>query len=220
MKKYITILLSVLFISSQSVAEVSYAVGITGALHNIDTEGKETLRTSGKITNTSVSEEVAIGEIFAEIQGDNGFAIGVSYIPARELGNKSRTDSTAENESPGTYKAAAEIQDAYMVYLNVPFTQLASNQVYGILGAQHVTIATLEDLNSGSGYSNESIWGTTYGVGTKATVPFLGNDAAFYKLEATFTDFVDSYQSLATSGNQVDADLESNAIKLSIGYKF
>ena len=45
MKKYLTIFLSLLFISS---ANADIGIGISGAIHSMDVSGKETLRNSAK----------------------------------------------------------------------------------------------------------------------------------------------------------------------------
>ena len=216
MKKFITTLLSILFISSYSAQSAEYAVGVTAALHSIDTNGRETLRSSGKTTKATHKEDVAIGEVFVEIIGDTGMALGVSYIPVRELGSKSRSDSNAAGDT-GTYKAQAELDDLIMVYTDVPFAAFGNNALYVKIGAQHATVVTQENLNSGSTYGNKELWGLTYGLGTKADLPY-GN--SFYKVEATMTEFMTDYQSLNSVGNQVDANLESTALKFSLGYKF
>jgi len=216
MKKFITIMLSILFISSYSAQSTEYAIGITAAQHSIDVDGKEILRQSAKETKASVSEDVVIGEIFAEIIGDNGLALGVSYIPVRELGSKTRSDANGGGDT-GDYKAQAELDDLFMVYADVPFAQFGNNAIYAKIGAQHATVVTQENLNSGSTYEDKDLWGITYGLGTKADLPY-GN--SFYKLEATMTDFMTTYSSVNSVNNQVDADLESTAIKFSLGYKF
>ena len=39
-------------------------------------------------------------------------SIGVSYIPTRELGSKSRSDSNSDGDT-GTYKAKAELDNVF-----------------------------------------------------------------------------------------------------------
>ena len=216
MKKFITIMLSILFISSYSAQSTEYAIGITAAQHSIDVDGKEILRTSAKETKASVSEDVTVGEVFIEMIGDSGMALGVSYIPVRELGSKTRSDANGGGDT-GDYKAQAELDDLFMVYADVPFAQFGNNSIYAKIGAQHATVVTQESLNSGSTYEDKDLWGITLGLGTKADLPY-GN--SFYKLEATMTDFMTTYSSVNSVNNQVDADLESMAVKLSLGYKF
>ena len=93
MKKIVTLLTSLFFILTVS-AKADWGMGITGALHMFDGDGTETTRESGQVNNGSHSEDVAIPEIFVETFDDsNGFALGLSYIPTRALGPKTRTDT-------------------------------------------------------------------------------------------------------------------------------
>ena len=105
--KLISLVSSLMLLSSAAFAG-SFGMGVTGGLYTIDTDGTETLRDSGNKTSKSISEDVTIPEIFVEYVADNGAAFGLAYIPAEEIGNKSRTDSNSDGDS-GTYKAAAEI---------------------------------------------------------------------------------------------------------------
>ena len=216
MKKTITTILTLLFISTIS-AKAEFAIGITGAMHSVDTSGQEKLRDSGKITTASRTEEAIVPEVFFEMIGDSGAAVGISYIPIRELGSKSRTDSNGAGDS-GTYTADAELDDVVQIYVDVPFSQYGNNSIYAKVGVQHATVVTKETLNSGSTYGNDDITGLTLGIGTKADLPYA--DGLFYKAEATYTDFIDGYHATSSAGNEITADLDSTAIKLSLGYKF
>ena len=214
MKKITTILLSFLFISFQA-AKAEVGIGITGALHMIDVSGTETTRTSAQKNTGSHEEDVVVPEIFVEAILDNGAAIGINYIPTREMGNKSRSDTNSEGDT-GTYKAEAELDNIFQLYADIP---LMGPMLYGKIGVQHATIATLESLNSGSTYPNQDVMGYTIGLGTKGDLPYGNN--LYYKAEATYTDFEDYDQdSNSTPANKVVADLEDVAVKLSIGYKF
>ena len=218
MKKFTTILLSFLFISFQSVkAEMGF--GLTGALHMFDASGTETTRTSGQKNTGSHSEQVVVPELFVEALTENGGAVGISYIPTRELGSKSRTDSNSEGDS-GTYKAQAELDDLIQIYVDFPLnTNIAGYDVYAKVGIQHATIVTLESLNSGSTYPDEDVIGYTFGVGTKGDLDFGNN--LYYKAEALYTAFED-YEAgdTANTGNTVSAELEDFALKFSIAYKY
>ena len=216
MKKLITIVLSFLFLTFNA-AKAEFAVGITGALHSIDVSGTETIRTSGEKNTGSHSEEVMVPELFLETASGSGLEVGISYIPTREMGSKSRTDSG--DQSAGTYKAEAELDNVIQIYADIDLAEVGGYPVYAKIGVQHATITTLESLNSGSSYPDKDVTGFTIGLGTKGDVPTLDN--AFYKAEVTYTDFEDySADSDSTPANKVEADLEDIALKLSIGYKF
>ena len=217
MKKITTILLSFLFISFQA-AKAEIGIGITGAYHMFEASGTETTRTSGQKNTGTHDEDVLVPEIFVEAVLDNGGAVGVAYIPTRELGKKSRSDTstTGDGQDTGTYKAEAELENVIQLYADIP---LLGPMLYGKVGIQHATIETLESLNSGSTYPNKDVMGYTIGLGTKGDLPY-GNDL-YYKVEATYTDFEDyEAESDSTPANKVVADLEDTAVKVSIGYKF
>ena len=217
MKKFITVFLSFVFLTL-GVAKADVGMGITGAVHMFDASGTETTRTSNQKNNGSHSEEAIVPELFIEAISDEGVVVGLSYIPTRELGSKSRSDSNTGGDT-GTYKAEAELDNVVQFYADIPMTEVAGYSIYGKLGIQHATIATLESLNSGSTYPDEDVLGLTIGFGTKGDLPYGNN--LYYKAEATYTNFED-YEAgdEASTGNKVEAELEDIALKFSIGYKF
>ena len=216
MKKVITILLSFLFISFQS-AKADVGMGLTGAIHMFDATGTETTRTSNQKNSGSHSDKVLVPELFVEVLYDNGGAIGISYIPTRDVGSESRSDSNTGGDT-GTYTAEAELDDVVQIYADIP-TDLSVRgyDIYAKVGVQHVTLKTLESLNSGSTYPDEDLLGVTVGLGTKGDLAYGNN--LYYKAEATYTTFED-YEATATAGNKVEAELEDIALKFSVGYKF
>jgi outer membrane protein W len=184
-------------------------------MHSIDIDGTETTRTSGQKNTGSHSEDVTVPEFFIETYG-NSVSLGLSYIPTRDMGSKSRTDTG--DQSAGTYKAAAELDNVVQVYADYSVYEYAGAEIYVKAGLQHATIVTLESLNSGSTYPNQDVFGYTLGIGAKGDLPIANT---FYKADLTYTDF-ETYSAAdeAGTGNKVDADLEDVAVKLSIGYKF
>ena len=215
MKKNIAIFLSFIFLACQSV-KADTAVGITGAMHMFDASGTETTRTSGQKNTGSNSDEVLIPELFVET-GSDGVTLGLSYIPTRQIGSKSRTDSNTGGDS-GTYKAEAELDNVVQLYVDYSVTEYNGAEIYLKGGIQHATIVTLESLNSGSTYPKEDVFGYTLGIGAKGDLPYANT---FYKADLTYTDFEDySADDQAGTGNKVEADLEDVAVKFSVGYKF
>ena len=217
MKKFITVFLSFVFVTL-GVAKADVGIGITGAVHMLDASGTETTRTSGQKNNGSHSEEAIVPELFIEAISDEGVVVGLSYIPTRELGSKSRSDSNSGGDT-GTYKAEAELDNVIQIYADIPFGEFQGYNVYGKVGLQHATIATLESLNSGSTYPDQDVYGFTLGLGTKGDLAFGNN--MYYKAEVTYTDFEDyTADSNSSPANKVEAELEDIAAKFSIGYKF
>ena len=75
--KLISLVSSLMLLCSAAFAG-SFGMGVTGGLYTIDTDGTETLRESGNKTSKSISEDVAIPEIFVEYVADNGAAFGLA----------------------------------------------------------------------------------------------------------------------------------------------
>lgn len=217
MKKIIAITLSFLFISLHSV-KADVGVGITAAAHMFDASGTETTRSSGEKNTGAHSETAVVPELFIEAITENGGAFGISYIPTREMGSKSRSDTNSDGDT-GTYKAEAELDNVVQFYADIPMSEVSGFPVYAKLGIQHATLNSLESLNSGSTYPNKDVFGYTVGLGTKGDLPYGNN--MYYKAEATYTDFEDySAESDSSPANKVEAELEDIAVKFSIGYKF
>ena len=216
MRKNIAIFLSFIFISISSV-KAENMIGITGAFHMFDVSGTETTRTSNEVNNGSHSENVLVPELFIESEND-GIALGLSYIPTRNMGKKERSDTNSEGDT-GTYSAEAELKNVFQVYADYTVSSYAGADIYLKAGIQHATIETLESLNSGSTYPDEDVFGLTVGIGAKGELPYGNN--LFYKADLTYTSFED-YEGNAEDGNQnkVVADLDDTALKFSVGYKF
>ena len=182
---------------------------------SIDGDGSETTRTSNQVNKGSHSKTVTVPEVFVELLMDNGGALGVSYIPTRDMGSKSRSDTNSEGDT-GTYTAKAELDNVVKFYGDIPMGSFAGGTSYLTLGLQHVELATLESLNSGATYPDKNLFGYTVGLGLKGDVPYGSN--LYYKGEVTYTDF-ETYEADG-AGNKVSADLDATAARLSIGYKF
>ena len=216
MRKLITTISSLLLLTIVS-AKAEMGIGISGAVHNIDGSGTETTRQSSQVNTGSHDETAEVPEVFVEAISDSGFTVGISYIPTRDMGSKSRTDSeTATGRDNGTYTAKAELDNVFKIYTDIPAGSIVGFPTYVHLGIQHVTLVTLESLNSGASYPNKDLLGATVGLGTKGDLPFGNN--LYYKGEVTYTNF-ETYEADG-AGNKVFADLEDYAARISIGYKF
>ena len=214
MKKLLSIVSSLILVSTIT-AKAEIGMGISGAFISVDGDGSETTRTSGQVNKGSHSEDVAVPEVFIELIGDTGGALGLSYIPTRDLGSKSRSDTNADGDT-GTYKAQAELDNVLKLYGDMPLGSIAGGTSYLSVGVQHVELVTLESLNSGATYPNKNLFGYSIGLGLKGDVPYGSN--LYYKGEVTYTDF-ETYEADG-AGNKVSADLDATTARLSIGYKF
>ena len=216
MKKLLAILCSVSLMTSAAFAEIG--VGITANFSSIDTEGSNTELTGDEEKDsTSVSEDVEIVEVFVESITDTGLAIGLSYIPTRALGAKTRTDSStgadvASEADTGDYVGKAELDNLIMVYADIPV-----GPIYGKVGFQHAEIATLESLNSGSTYADIKVNGLMVGVGYKND---LGIGNLYYKGEVTYTNFEDIEKDNSNNSERINAEIDVTSLKVSLGMKF
>ena len=217
MKKLITSISSLLLLTIVS-AKAEIGIGISGAMHLIDVTGEETTRTSNEVNSGSHDETATVPEVFIEAINDDGLAIGLSYIPTRDMGSKSRTDvADATGREAGTYTAKAELDNVIKLYTDLPTGKsIAGGNLYVHLGLQHVELVTLESLNSGAVYPNKNLLGATLGLGIKGDIPYGNN--LYYKGELSYTNF-ETYKAEG-AGNKVSAQLEDYAARLSVGYKF
>ena len=173
MKKLIAIIFgSMLLFSTHAAAEL--AIGVTANFASIDTDGSETELTGDtEKTTASVSDDVVIPEVFVEAVNENGLAFGVSYIPARELGNKKRIDKNgddaAENDD-GDYTAKDYYVEALVGYA---FNDIDTSRVItatsatatGEVAAWNATSKVLKLINlTGTFSSTSNIIGNTSGA--------------------------------------------------------
>ena len=214
MKKLVAIVCSLFLLTTIS-AKAEMGIGISGAFHMLEADGTEITRSSNEKNNGTHSEDAIVPELFIEMIGDNGSALGVSYIPTRDMGSKSRSDTNSEGDT-GTYKAAAELDNVLKIYGDIPMGDIYGSTGYLHVGIQHVEVVTLESLNSGASYPNKNVFGYTVGFGAKGDLAYGNN--LYYKGELTYTNF-EAYEGDG-AGNKVNADLEDIAARLSIGYKF
>jgi hypothetical protein len=220
MKNKIFSLISAIILIPIMSANAEIGFGISGGAHMFKADGHEITRTNGQV-NTGDHDETVVGvpEIFIEAISDEGVAFGISYIPTRDVGSKSRVDqaTAVAGRDSGTYTAKAELDNVFKFYTDLPTgSSPFGADLYVHLGIQHVTLLTLETLNGGSTYPDADLFGASIGLGVKGDLPISN---MYYKGEATYTNF-ETYKSGSTAGNRVEAELEDIAARLSIGYKF
>ena len=214
--KILTGLASLMLIFSMSTLKADVNVGASVMVGNLDTSGTETEITDlGGATdkNTkSFSESFLGASVFLELVADNGFALGIDYVPVDvDIGDGTRTDVTSDsNESSddsGTYKASASLEDLITIYANIP---LGGSGVYALAGYHTVDVTTSETLPSSS-YGDVDINGYQVGIGKKGDK---------YKFEFFYSDFEDI--KLTASGGSashtIAADADAMGLKLSFFY--
>ena len=210
MKKFTIVLASALLLATSAFAE--FRIGLSAAMTKIETDGSETLKSSGNKTNKSVEETVAVASGFIEIANSNGFAVGIDYIPGEEQLGKGTGDDD-DDETSGANTASADIESVTTIYALVP---MGSSSIYGKLGYSQADIITTESLSTGTTYGNTSVDGILIGLGVAKEL----NNGFSFRAEATYTGYDDI--SLTGSAdadsvsNKIDADIDATAFRLSI----
>ena len=220
-------LLVALFSSSYALAE--FAVGVSGAIADIEASGTET--EGGENTSGSADNQAAVFSVFAEYSPGfvSGLTLGVDYIPgSADVSNevKTRNDtetsvtSTATNTTTARkQEAQAAIEDHMTLYAQY---ELMGSGVYLKAGYVQADVNTLESLPTGSKYGNVSLDGVLLGIGAQADVGGNG----FMRIELSTTDYDDISitSSVARAGvtgnNKIAGDLDVTMLKASYGYKF
>ena len=192
-------------------AEIKYGLGLMAG--QVSTDGSETEGTAADTSTRSKSiEEIFVGaDLYVESVSDNGFAIGLSYVPFEiELGSGQRTDTNsaadiASEADTGTRKASADLTDFFTLYANVPMGE----NLYALLGYHFATISTSETLNETS-YPDADVEGYQVGFGSRS-----GN----MKYELAYSDF-DSIKLTGTGGgtNTVTADADALTFRIAFGF--
>ena len=211
----VAIISSLLMIVSSNALEGR--IGVAAGYVNIDASGTETLKDSSKKASKTVDENTLIPSIFAEIAMDNGLGLGIEHVPASaDIGTESRADDDAETS--GGNKASAEIDGLTSIYLIKTF----ENGFFVKAGQTSTTVKTKEVLGTGSTYKDVDIDGMLIGLGMHKTK----DSGVFYRISGEYTDYdslkLTSEVADAVSGtrNVIDADVDTMALKFSIGKAF
>ena len=209
MKKIIVILASAVLFATSAFAE--FRIGISAAFTNLDTDGYETVKSSGTKNSKSITEQVVVPSVLFEVgTGLRGIALGIDYIPsAEQLGSGTGDDD--DTETSGANKASADIEAVTTIYVTIPF-----NSFYFKAGVSSADITTTENLKTGTAYGNTSVDGTLIGVGYTRDM----DDGFSWRLEYTQTDF-DHLKITGTGGgdsvnNTIDADIDATALRFTL----
>ena len=168
-----------------------------------------------QVTNNSQSETFVGASVFVEYFMDNGFALGVDYVPLDvNLGQGSREDAEgddpAENDN-GARTAEAHIEGLTTIYAHVPL-----GPMYGILGFHDATINLEESLPTSS-YGDVDLNGIQYGLGYKTdNVRFEVAYSDFDDIDITATG--NTIANKVTGQNKIKADADVLLAKISFAF--
>ena len=225
--KTLKILISLIVIStfatSSSNSDEGFGLGAAVGYYKVSADGTETEGTAADTSDRteSVSNNVFLPALFAEFEASNGFRLGFEYTPvAADVSDKvkqrSETAVGVSGESTDgaiTRKAQAEVDGHYVVYAELP----VYNNWYIRAGYTELDVTTTENSQTdGGNYGNKSgLSGYNVGLGTTGSAGANG----YYKLAFEYTDF-DTLSLSSTSNNSISADLDTMALRYSLGYKF
>ena len=205
--------------------------GITGSFIDVDASGteEESTNTSDASTRTaSVSNDAEIASYYIEMAADNGFALGFEMTPgAADVSDtvKTRTDTetsvtgtTTETSNSRKFTAQAEVEDLLVVYTEIPVW----GSVYGRVGWAEVDVNTTE-VKSGNGgnYGNTTVNGINLGIGVKGMLrDNITWKASYEQIDFSTLTIKSTGNSAGSGTNTITADVDTEALRVSIGYQF
>ena len=205
MKKLIIAITSafMLFATSAISMELRPAVGISGNMGVYAATGTEENFNETGTLNTTTDEHGAFatefGSVFVEVGLSDAVSLGVDYVPQaletpKNVSNENGGE-TAGDDNSNTVEAHFEDLTTIYAKLNIPL-----GGTYLKVGYSMVDVISIENMNSGSTYGNDTSDGLTVGIGYDHEV----SNGFSIRAEITGTDFSDvkADNGVATSGNR------------------
>ena len=187
-----------------------------------DSSGTETTKSSGEKNSATEEEDVIVPSLFVEFANDRGIALGFDIVPVdnQELGSGTGSDDDAETSGANT--ASAELTGHYTLYGLAP---LGSGGAYFKFGLARATIDTTENLSTGTTYGNEDVDGVLVGIGLNRvglTVEHFLEWKVLTQIMMTLTLKVHLMvtQLVTAVRNEIDADIDALAFRISVGRSF
>ena len=197
-------------------------IGVALQVGQYETSGTETEKAvtgvTSETTNKTLKETFAGASVYAEYRRDNGFALGVDYVPTDiSLGSGKRTDSDAgestSDDDTGNRSASADIDGLTTIYAHVPI-----GPVYLLLGYHSADVTTTETLPTSS-YGNVSINGTQIGLGIKSEDSRMRAQVSYSDFDAiSLTATGNTIAGNLTGQNKITADADVLAFSVAFGF--
>ena len=205
MKKLIIAISSVfmLFVTSAISMELRPAVGLSASMGVFSATGTEKNYDETGSIKTTTDEHGAFaaefGSVFVEMALNDVFSIGVDYVPhaletPQNVSNENGGSTAGENNQN---TVEAHFEDLTTVYAKV---NLPLGGAYLKVGYSQVDVTSIETMNSGSSYGNDTSSGYTVGLGYDHEVA----SGFSIRAEVTGSDFsdVNANNGISTSGNR------------------
>ena len=228
---------------STTVFAGNFSVGVVGSMLEVNASGTETdtLTAGGaavadtSVRNKSISDKTFTGSVYGEFTSETTWpiTIGVEYTPGTaDIGGKfSRTDTELSVTGTNTHTARSAIRNAEAdatnfgsIYIEAPIWGM----LYGRVGHSQMDInydyfeTSTGDSNSGS-YTErfQQLDGLNYGFGLKSTTDGGMNWKLSYE-ETDYDGFSTRSQGNSVTGNSnlITADLDTSAVRFSLGKNF
>ena len=228
---FLSLFLVSLFTSNLSAGTVG--VGVSGSFMNVSADGKETdlanSDTDASVVTKSVDNDVFVGGIYLDYTFGNEFVIGIEGVPGSADVNDgaltrtdtvlSVTDTAATTSTSRAFSANASVEDYFNVYFEYPI-----GPVYVKAGMSQIDVITNEVKSAnGASYGNATLDGFNVGLGYKTLLGPLTTRLAYEFTDYESLSITSSGATTTTSGNgnhKVTGDLDTWAVKFSLGYQF
>ena len=227
---FLSLFLVTLFTSNLSAGQVG--VGVSGAFMNVSADGKETDldgSADASVVTKSVDNDVFIGGLYLDYTFGNEFVIGIEGTPGSadvNDGALTRTDTVLSVTGTATttavsraFSANASVEDYFNVYFEYPI-----GPVYVKAGMSQIDVITNEAVSeNGASYGNTSLDGFNVGLGYKTQLGPLTTRLAYEYTDFESLSITSTGATTTTSGDgnhRVTGDLDTWAVKLSLGYQF
>ena len=178
MHKFKTIIIATIlstFAIFSSNAQVSLGINVKGV--SLDAKGSET--TSDQTRQETL--EAIVGSVFAEYKIMDLFSIGVEMIPYDIESETVTNNRDGETVDTGNSTVQVDLESNVGVYLMIP---LGDQGVYVKGGYTHSDVITNENMNTGTKYGNDDLWGQHVSLGFERDVM-----DATVRLEGTYSDY-------------------------------
>ena len=232
LKNMLVALIAITAISTSSFAG-NMSLGLVTSMMEVDASGTETDRLTAagaNIADTSVrtlskNADTTTGSLYVEYTTEMRIpiAFGVEYTPGEATiqGSSSRTDSELsvtgvllDTATPSTRSAGASATNFATAYVEIPLIK----GIYVRGGLSNMTV--LHSNDSGLGGSTD-LTGTNLGVGYKMTTGGgLHMKLAYEQTDYDSINLRSSNNSVAANSTGVTADVDTSAVRFSLGKNF
>ena len=222
MKKIIVIVLAVssLFFLTVSNAIAEWSAGISLSTGAYEASGTETQEGENEKSSRAEEGQFTYPSIFFEYNVGR-VSFGLDYIPGSvETEEQSRTDyntvdtgNDGGGTSPGvTNTVKVELSNHVSLYALVPITDIGA---FARVQVIRVNVETNETLGTGSKYPDTHMKGGSLSLGYQHDT-----GGAFVRAEVGYTDYEGISVTASNTANRVDAEVDGEWARISIGKAF